>query len=293
MRKSFKTSIKVVILLVASILLGTFVGFSMHLTSDVFAEETKHKVYIYAVDNEHPDIFVDSFGVSLYDENGTLLYNSDTHRKDENTEVFELSAGNYTLKILSAPNYYYDGKGNFKTVEGFMYVFDSLETSFTVGDSDVYLELPISRKTAYTAAFEYQDVTDPSLTVYAVDGTPHIRIYDSNGKVFNAATNTFVEDLKLGDLPAPVNDPSGGTLTDKGDYYSGTEFGETSPGNLGSYYWNGTEWIKYGGGQATGAQSTHYWKAEILNNMSFDETQGKYIDDYYWQVDFYTQGFQN
>lgn len=293
MRKSFKTSIKVVILLVASILLGTFVGSSMHLTSDVFAEETKHKVYIYAVDNEHPDIFVDSFRVSLYDENGTLLYNSDTHRKDENTEVFELPAGNYNLKILSAPTGYHDSEGNTQRAEGFMYVFDSLETSFTVGDSDVYLELPIFRKTAYTVDFEYQDVTDPSLTVYAFDGPPHIRIYDSNGKVFNATTNTFVEDLKFGDLPAPVNDPSGGTLTDKGDYYSGTEFGETHPGDSGSYYWNGTEWIKYDGGQVTGVQSTHYWQAEILNNMSFDETQGKYIDNYYWRVDFYTQGFQN
>ena len=294
MRKSFKTSIKVVILLVASILLGTFIGSSMHLTSDVFAEETKHKVYIYAVDNEHPDIFVDSFNVNLYDENGTQLYtNSATHQKDENTEVFELSAGNYSLKILNAPTSYHDSEGNTQRAEGFMYVFDSLETSFTVGDSDVYLELPISRKTTYTVDFEYQDVTDPSLTVYSVDGPPRIRIYDSNGKVFNAATNTFVEDLKLGDLPAPVNDPSGGTLTDKGGYYSGTEFGETSPGSLESYYWNGTEWIKYGDGQATAAQSTHYWKAEIRSNMSFDETQGKYIDNYYWQVDFYTQGFQN
>ena len=224
MRK-INRKIKAIIMLAVSLLIGGAAGSTMHLISDVHAEEPKQNVYIYAIDNEHPDVFVDTFNVSIYDENGDFVSSQFTHRKNENQATIELPAGDYTLKINSTPNnYYYDSEGQSHWIgdEDFLYFFDSLETSFTVEDKEVYLELPVTRKTAYNVRFEYQDVTDPSLTVYTYQGPPYLRIYNENGEFINTNTYTFVEDLKLDELSVPTTDPSGGALTDCDYYYAGT-----------------------------------------------------------------------
>lgn len=292
MRK-INRKIKAIIMLAVSLLIGGAAGSTMHLISDVHAEEPKQNVYIYAIDNEHPDVFVDTFNVSIYDENGDFVSSQFTHRKNENQATIELPAGDYTLKINSTPNnYYYDSEGQSHWIgdEDFLYFFDSLETSFTVEDKEVYLELPVTRKTAYNVRFEYQDVTDPSLTVYTYQGPPYLRIYNENGEFINTNTYTFVEDLKLDELSVPTTDPSGGALTDCDYYYAGTEFGETHP-NLGTYYWNGSEW-KATDASNMAVPSSHYWVAQIFNKMTFNEEQGTYANNYYWDVRLKTNSYQ-